>query len=87
MNKSRHNVVIFVAVLAVLTLAGCENPSNKWLSSEPVMLTNVKGFEDCRYTSINTGRVELYAIRCPNSTVNTTKGGKNAVHITTVEDN
>lgn len=71
--------------LAALMLAGCGKPPDQWQSSTPVTLTNIKGFEDCYASLINTGSYHLYAIRCPNSTVNTTTSGKTPARTITVD--
>lgn len=74
---------IFIAVAVLLALSGCGQPAEQWKSAASGDLKKVQGLEDCRATTIDTGASPLYVIRCPNSTVSTTRTGKNPVRTIT----
>lgn len=65
--------VVCVAAL-LLTVAGC-TPSTE----ERRGFIMPAGMEDCKVYGMSDGESYLNVVRCPNSTVTTTSGGKNKV--------
>jgi hypothetical protein len=76
---------IFIAVAVLLALSGCSNPISEWTQTGPFNLKTIRGFEDCTLSTVWTGNVTLYMVRCPNSTVSTTRTGKNPIRTITVD--
>lgn len=76
--------LILVAALAI-TASGCAKPVDEWEAKHPVDLKSIQGLEDCVYQRVFTDAVNLHVIRCPNSAVSTTRGGKNPATTITVD--
>lgn len=85
MKMATIAMVIILALVLLLSLAGCSKPPDQWEPKPTVALKNIKGLEDCTYTTTWTGVVWLHIIRCPNSTVNTTTNAKSPVRTITVD--